>query len=139
MNNLNFFRYNSKINSAKVSSNENLHPYRIAYIRFIKIYITSQSCFPLEYCVTKSMSNIYKENFWNQGYKKGCSHFFLRFHMTFMIFFQNSALSIINGQRSLAKRLRGKEQGLGEPSGLSHPLKKGSGWGLVGLVTASHV
>ena len=63
---------------------------------------------------------------------------FLTFHMIFEIFFQNYSLSIINAHRSLAKRLRGREQGLGESSGFSHPLGKGNGWGLVRVVTATH-
>ena len=52
---------------------------------------------------------------------------FLTFHMIFKIFFQNYSLSIINAYRSLAKRLRGRERGLVESSGFSHPLGRG-GW-----------
>ena len=62
---------------------------------------------------------------------------FLAFHIIFKIFFQNYSLSIINAHRSLAKRLRGREWGLGEPSGLSHALGI-DGRGLAGMVTPSH-
>ena len=50
-----FFRYNCKINSAKLSTNEKLHPYRTASIKFVKIHITSEHFFHMEYCVIKSM------------------------------------------------------------------------------------
>ena len=63
---------------------------------------------------------------------------FLTFHMIFKIFFQNYSLSIINAHQSLAKRLWGREQGLGESSGFSHPLGRKGGWGLVGVVADSH-
>ena len=62
---------------------------------------------------------------------------FLMLHMIFKIFFQNYSLSIINAHRSLAKRLQGRERGLGVSSGFPHPLGKWGGWGLVGVVTAS--
>ena len=52
---------------------------------------------------------------------------FLTFHMILKIFFQNYPLNIINAHQSLAKRLRGREQGLGESSGFSHPLERGCG------------
>ena len=127
---MNFFHYSCKINLTTISINENLHPYCTTYIRFIKIHITSQNFFRMEYCVMKSMSNIYKETFWNRGYKKG--FFFLKFHLVFKIFFQNSSLGIINAHQSLAKRLWGRERGLGESSKFSHPLGReldGDWWG----------
>ena len=59
--------------------------------------------------------------------------------LIFKIFFQNYSLSIINAHRSLAKWLWGRELVLSESSGFSHPLGRGGGRGLVGVVTASHV
>ena len=58
--------------------------------------------------------------------------FFLKFHLVFKIFFQNSSLGIINVHQSLAKRLWGRERGLGESSKFSHPLGReldGDWWG----------
>ena len=55
-------------------------------------------------------------------------NFFLMFHLIFKIFFQNYSLSIINAYRSLAKRLQGRERGLGESSGFSHPMVRVEGW-----------
>ena len=52
--------------------------------------------------------------------------------MIFKISSQHYSLSIVNAHRSLAKRLRGRERGLGESSGFSHPLRSGMGgdwWG----------
>ena len=60
------------------------------------------------------------------------------FRMIFKIFFQNYLLSIINAHESLAKKLLGRERGIGECLGFSHPLGSGGGWGLVGVVTPSH-
>ena len=61
---------------------------------------------------------------------------FLTFHILFKIFFQSYSLSIVNAHRSLAKRLRGREWGLGESSGFSNALGI-DGWGLM-VVTPSH-
>ena len=52
--------------------------------------------------------------------------------MIFKIIFQNYSLSVIKAHRSLAKRLRGREQGLGGSSGFSHLLGKEGGWVLIG-------
>ena len=58
--------------------------------------------------------------------------FFWTFYMIFKISSQHYSLSIVNAHRSLAKWLRGRERGLGESSGFSHPLRSGMGgdwWG----------
>ena len=54
--------------------------------------------------------------------------FFFDVSFDFKIFFQNYSLSIINAYRSLAKRLQGRERGLGESSGFSHPMGRVEGW-----------
>ena len=83
----------------------------------------------MEYYVIKSMSNIYRETLWlpKSRLQKRMLKKFLTFHMIFKIFFHNYSLGIINAHRSLAKRLRGRERGLGESSGFSHPLGRGMG------------
>ena len=63
--------------------------------------------------------------------KKDVKHF-LTFHMILKIFFQNYSLSIINAHWSLARRLQGREWGLGESPGFSCQLGwwvDGGGWG----------
>ena len=78
-----------------------------------------------------------QRNFQKSRLQKRMLKFFLTFHMILKIFFQNYPLNIINAHQSLAKRLRSREQGLGESSGFSHPLERGCGdwWG---VVTASY-
>ena len=66
--------------------------------------------------------------------KKDVKFFFLTFHTIFKIFFQNYSLSIVNAPRSLAKRLRSREWGLGESSGFSH-LITGDCWGWWQILT----
>ena len=56
--------------------------------------------------------------------KKKDVKIFLTFYMIFKIFFQNYSLSVINAHWSLARRLRGREWGLGESPGFSYQL----GW-----------
>ena len=65
-------------------------------------------------------------------------NFFLTFHMIFKIFFQNYSVSIVNAHQSLAKRLWSRERRLGESSEISHLLSRWVGWGLLGVMTASH-
>ena len=75
--------------------------------------------------VLSSKCQIFIRNFLKSRLQKGILNFFLTFHVTFKIFYQNYSLIIINRHRSLAKRLRGRERELGESS--ESPAREGVG------------
>ena len=127
MRNLNFFRY-----SCKISTNENT----ILLKSRLSIFTSPVKIVSAWNIVLSSLYQIFTKKF-SEIKQKRMLNFFLTFHMILKIFFQNYSLNIINAHQLLAERLQGREQGLGESSGLSHSLGRrcGDWWG---VVTASH-
>ena len=137
--NLNFFRYNYKMNSAKVSTNENLDTLTLLLKSGLSRFTSPVKIVFAWNIVLSSQCQIFIKKLSEIEVTKKDVMKFLTFHMNFKIFFQNYSLSIINAHRSLAKGFWSTERELGESSGLSHPLGRGgwvgNGWGWWQLLT----
>ena len=140
--NLNFFRYNYKMNSAKVSTNENLDTLTLLLKSGLSRFTSPVKIVFAWNIVLSSQCQIFIKKLSEIEVTKKDVMKFLTFHMNFKIFFQNYSLSIINAHCTSITCKRVLEYGARArwifrviPS--AGERRVGRGWW--GVVTASHL